>query len=130
MTVDLSWVTSPILVIVNALAATRLAILVTRDAFPLGGLRLRFTDWANERWGPLQRSTGPLGAVAPASDAVKLNAYDGTAPLAYLVSCPWCVSMYLAPIVTVLASTGTWWLWAAVPLALSAVAGTVATLTD
>lgn len=126
---DLTLLTHPALLVVNALTVFRLARFVTRDAFPLGVARLRFVDWANERWEPLQRVLGPLAGVQR-GDSTKVNAYDGTAPLAYLATCPWCVSMYLAPAVAVLAATGTWWLWISIPLAFSAVAGVLASITD
>lgn len=128
---DLRLLTDPALLIINALAVLRLTRLVTADAFPFGVLRLRITDWANERWGPLRRLAGPLGGPLPhGGDAVKLNAYDGQAPLGYLITCPWCSSIYLGAGVAAVASTGTWWLWIATPLALSAVAGVVASITD
>lgn len=139
---DLTLVTHPVLLVINMLAMFRLARLVTRDAFPLGPLRLRIVDWANDHWGPLQRTLKTPGWVRIQPDDVdiprpgkredgrKVMAYDGQAPIAYLVTCPWCVSMYLSPAVALIAATGLWWLWIAVPLAMSAVTGALASLTD
>ncbi len=123
---DLALLTHPVLLVVNALAVARLAILITRDSFPFGVLRERVRDWGNGRTAwmtkpSLQRS---------ARERQRMTAYDGQHPVAYLVGCPWCVSMWLAPAVAVLAATGTWWLWISIPLAFSAVAGVLATITD
>lgn len=131
---DLDWVSNPWLVAVNVLAAFRITRLVVADAFPFGPLRLKISDWANDRWGPLQRVLAKDRTLADtkvrAGDSTKVAAYDGTAPLAYLVTCPWCVGLYVAVLVAVLASTGTWWLYPAGVLAASAVIGLLATLTD
>lgn len=131
---DLEWISNPWLVAVNVLAAFRITRLVVADAFPFGPLRLRIADWANDRWGPLQRALARdkklTSSGLRASDAIKMNAYDGTAPLAYLVTCPWCAGPYVSVLVATLASTGAWWLYPAGVLAASAVIGLLATLTD
>lgn len=137
---SLDWINNPWLIAVNVLASFRITRLVVADAFPFGPLRLRISDWANDRWGPLQRLNRASVRLQPddvevpqptrAGDARKLMAYDGTAPLAYLVSCPWCAGPYVSVIVALLASTGTWWTYPAAVLATSAVIGLLATLTD
>jgi hypothetical protein len=124
---DLGWINNPWLVAVNVLAAFRITRLVVADAFPFGPLRLRISDWANERWAPLH---APLEAQGGGKYARALMAYDGTAPLAYLVTCPWCVGLYVTVVVGLLASTGTWWMYPAAVLATSAAIGLLATLTD
>lgn len=126
---DLGWITNPWLVAINLLAAFRITRLVVADAFPFGPLRLRVSDWANERWAPLQRVLGKNTEVQP-GDNVKVTAYDGNAPLAYLITCPWCAGPYVSVAVALLASTGTWWVYPAAVLAASAVIGLLATLTD
>lgn len=134
MTVELlGWVSNPILFLINALAVLRITRSVTTDSFPFGPLRLRIGDWANDRWPALQRVAGAGKIVHPApsdADRRKVTAYDGVAPLAYLLICPWCVSVYVSVFVGALASTGPWWLWIATPLALSAVTGILADLTN
>jgi hypothetical protein len=130
--VDLDWVNNPWLVAVNLLAAFRLTRLVIADAFPFGPLRLRITDWATERWTPGIKMTSGSIVDNPLTEADQRawTAYDGTAPLAYLVTCPWCVGPYVSVIVALLASTGGWWTYPAAVLASSAVIGLLATLTD
>lgn len=131
---DLGWINNPWLVAVNVLAAFRITRLVVADAFPFGPLRLKISDWANARWGPLQRVLAKDKTLTTtglrADDTTKVAAYDGTAPLAYLVTCPWCVGPYVSVAVALLASTGVWWVYLAAVLATSAVIGLLATLTD
>lgn len=131
---DLEWINNPWLVAVNLLAAFRITRLVVADAFPFGPLRLRLSDWANDRWGPLQRVLAKDKTLAAANlrtgDTTKVAAYDGAAPLAYLISCPWCAGPYVSVAVALLASTGAWWTYPAAVLAASAVIGLLATLTD
>lgn len=140
---SLDWINNPWLIAVNVLAAFRITRLIVADAFPFGPLRLRISDWANERWTPLVRSSAKDGYATrdssgtlvrradwQAQDARALMAYDGNAPLAYLVTCPWCASPYVAVAVALLASTGAWWVYLAAVLATSAVIGLLATLTD
>jgi len=127
--VHLDLLTHPAVLIVSALAVTRLARLVTIDAFPFGVLRKRVAEWANDRYAPnaapLTERFAGRGIIAH-----KVSVYDGQAPLSYLLHCPWCMSMWIAPVVAVLAATGTWWLWLAVPLAFSTVAGLLASLAE
>lgn len=123
---ELARLADPIVLITSALAVTRLAILITRDSFPFGVLRERVRDWGNKRtpW------TTKIAPKLSERDHQRMITYDGQHPVAYLVSCPWCVSMWLAPIVAVLAATGTWWLWISIPLAFSTIAGVTARITD
>jgi hypothetical protein len=134
VTVDLGWTSNPWLVAINVLATFRITRLLVADAFPFGALRLRLTDWANDRWGPLQRVLAKdkslTATTLQAGDTTKVAAYDGTAPLAYLITCPWCASPYVAVAVAALASTGAWWVYPAAVLAVSAIVGLLATLTD
>ena len=139
---DLEWATHPTVLLVNMLAAFRLTRIVVADAFPLGPIRLRFTNWANERWEPLQNylrkdeavRLEPDGVDTPRgvspADVRKVKAYDFTAPLAYLATCYWCAGLYVSVVVALLASTGPWWTWAAVPLAVSATVGILANFSD
>lgn len=127
---DLEWINNPWLVAVNLLAAFRITRLVVTDAFPLGVLRGRVIDWAQEHWRP-GKAFHNLGAESMTDrERRQFHAYDGDAPLAYLVTCPWCVGPYVSVLVAVLASTGVWWLYPAGVLAASAVIGLLATLTD
>lgn len=131
---SLDWTNNPWLIAVNVLAAFRITRLIVADAFPFGPLRLRISDWANDRWGPLQRVLAKDKVLATTNlrsgDVIKVTAYDGAAPLAYLITCPWCASPYVAVAVALLASTGTWWVYPAAVLAVSAIVGLLATLTD
>jgi hypothetical protein len=130
VTVTLVWATHPLLLLINILAAFRITRLVVADAFPLGEQRARFRDWANQRWGPYRRTYAPEpdDTEPTARDARLLQVFDGDAPLAYLLTCYWCAGLYVSVLVALLASTGTWWLWLAVPLALSAAIGLLAAL--
>ena len=131
---DLEWTRHPLLLAVNLLAAFRITRLLVTDAFPFGPLRLRFGDWATERWAPLQRVLAKDRSLDDAAvrpgDTAKVSAYDGVAPLAYLLTCPWCAGVYVSAAVAVLASTGAWWLYPAGVLAASAVVGLLAAITD
>lgn len=123
---DLALLTNPVLLVINALAVFRLTRLVVDDAFPLGVLRQRVIDWMDDRrpdW---------MGRPSQHTDAQRrrINVYSGQHPISYLVTCPWCVSIYVGAAVAALAATGLWWLWIAVPLALSAVTGVLASITD
>lgn len=126
MTVDLSWANHPVLLAVHILAVFRLTRLVVADAMPFGVLRARALDalemrtpWSRKPWAQLT-----------SAETRRHKAFDGMHPLAYLITCYWCVGLYLSVLVTLLASTGPWWWWAAVPLAMSAGIGLLANLSD
>lgn len=125
---SIEWTTHPLLVVVNVLAAFRITRFIVADAFPFGPLRQRFTDWANQRWGPLQAIVGRNSRELTYREQVRVQAYEHTAPLAYLLACYWCAGLYVSVVVTLLASTGLWWVWVAAPLALSAAIGLLAAL--
>lgn len=126
---DLQWALDPTALLVTMLAAYRLTRFIVADAFPLGVARDRFRQWANEQWGPYRRTYQPEpdDHEPTGEDARALRVYDGDAPLAYLVTCYWCTGLYVSVSCVLLASTGAWWLWVAVPLAVSAVVGLLGT---
>lgn len=128
----LAWLSNPMLVLVNLLAAFRLTRLLVDDSLPPIALwRMQVSRWADERWAPSRRIYNPEAddAEPTGADADKLLAY-GRSPLANLLACYWCAGFWMSAAVTLLASTGTWWLWAAAPLALSAAVGLLARLAD
>lgn len=89
---------SPLPLLLDGLAVFRLTHFITDDHMPFGLIRDRITE----------RRPDSL--------------------LAEWVQCPWCVSMYVAPVVVALhALLPTIWPYAAVVLAFSAVAGLLAT---
>lgn len=94
---SLAWVEHPLLLVVNVLAAFRLTRLWISDSLP-----------------PLPRLRRYLLRRL------------GTNPLAELVDCPWCAGWWISLGVVLLASTGSWWSWVAVPLAVSALVGLLA----
>lgn len=102
-----------ITLLVYALAVARVTRLVTADKIT-EGLRGRVIRWADRRAG-----------VDPADE------FPPTPLLAYLVTCPWCVSIYVgavaAPLVYWLGETP-WTLVPALALAFSAVAGYLAAI--
>lgn len=93
---------NPILLVVNALAVARIERLISRDTFPpIAWVREHVLD--------------------------RLNRNRNSAHwLDDLVSCPWCLSIWVAGAVTVLATLVPFWTWVAVPLAFSAVTGHLA----
>lgn len=121
---DLEWTSHPLLLVVNMLAAFRLTRFIVADAFPFGVQRQRFVEWATDRWTP----TKARPSEHTDRDRRRLNVYEGYAPLAYLLTCYWCAGLYVSVTVALLASTGPWWTWVAVPLALSATVGLLAAL--
>ena len=89
---------TPLLLILDALAVFRLTHFITEDHIPFGPVRDRITE---------QRPDSLLAEWA---------------------SCPWCCSMYVAPLVIALhALLPTLWPYAAAVLAFSAVAGLLST---
>jgi len=135
---DLGWIETASGLIVTMLAAFRITRSIVADAFPLGVARARFVAWANERWPAglavarqnetVREASGfefPRGVTA--GEQREFDAYEGMAPLAYLATCYWCTGLYVSVACALLASTGTWWMWAATPLAISAVVGLLGT---
>ncbi len=119
---NLTWATDPVALILNMLAAFRITRLLVDDAFPFGVPRGRLVDWANKRWLDLDEGDRKWTD----RQRRQFHAYDGQAPLALFVTCPWCMGVWVSVGVALLASTGAWWPWVAVPLALSAAVGIIA----
>lgn len=119
---NLDWIHSPVLLAINMLAAWRITRLIVEDAFPFGVLRERIKAWAMDRWEPGGFMRGDINRE-DMTDTQRRQAvvYEHVAPIAYLLGCYGCMGIWTGGAVTVLASTGTWWLWVAVPLALGAV---------
>lgn len=120
----------PLWLVVNALAAFRLTRLLVVDAVPFGLLRTRISDWAIDRWEP-GRLFG-TGAPMTTRQRQAYRAFEGQPPLAYFVSCSWCVGMYVGvptAVVAVAVPTAVW-VWLAVPLAFSAVTGLLSHAAD
>lgn len=91
-------------VTIDALAVARLTRLATEDRIPVGWVRDRILERAD-------RDSGGLGSASK---------------LAELVSCPWCMSIWLAAGVVVVRRYR-WWRPVALALAFSEVAGLAAT---
>lgn len=91
---DHGWLADPVLLVVNTLAAVSFARLWLEDSLP------------------------PLPAVRQ-----YLLRRLGEHPLSNLVDCPWCAGFWIALGVTLIACTGTWWLFVAVPMAMRMVIG-------
>lgn len=98
---SLYWIADPLLLLINILAAYRLTRLWTRDSLP------------------------PLPKVRQT-----LQQKLGDNPLVELTDCAWCAGWWIALGTTLIASTGSWWLWVATPLAMSAVIGLLAARDD
>jgi hypothetical protein len=128
---DLTWVTSPVWLILNALVAFRLARLWIDDELPpLPMIRQRLDRWADLRW---HRRTHPDAATQErwhAIDDLK-RAYHDEPPVKRLWDCYWCAGFWITVGVFLAASLIPLTIWAlfAVPLALSAVVGIIATRT-
>lgn len=120
---DLGWINNAGAFIVTVLAAFRLTRLVVADGVPFGLLRDRAREALNERtpW-----AKKPWAQLAPA-EVRRHRVFEGEHPLAYLLTCYWCAGIYVSVACFLLACTGTWWLWAATPLAISAVVGLLGT---
>lgn len=94
-----------IILLVYALAAARVTRLITSDKIT-EGLRGHVIRWADRRAG-----VDPTEAFAP------------TPMLAYFVTCPWCVSIYVGAVAAPLAY---WWgesPWLLVPVLALALSG-------
>ena len=98
-----AWLHSPVLLVINALAAYRLVRLWTRDSLPpLPWLRETLADRLN-------------------------RGRDTEHPLVNLIDCPWCVGFHACWSVMLLQTfIGNIWQWVAVPLALSVAVGFLA----
>lgn len=100
MTGPLAWAADPLLLLINALAAYRLTRLWTRDSLPpLPQIRQAvLSRWGDKTW-------------------------------TELLVCDWCAGFWISAGVVAVASSPAEgvWLWLAVPLALSAVVGLIAT---
>jgi Protein of unknown function (DUF1360) len=100
-----AWMHSPLMLIIYALAAYRIERLLARDTFPpIAWMRDTLVDRLNR----------------------DRDIQQGEHWLADLVSCPWCLGLWVAIAVVVLASLLPWWIVVAVPLAFSAVIGHLA----
>lgn len=123
---SLDWINEPragITLIVTMLAAFRLTRFIVADALPFGVLRDRVRENLNERT-PWARK--PWAQLTYA-ETRRHKVFEGEHPLAYLFTCYWCAGLYVSVACVLLASTGAWWLWAAIPLAVSAVVGILGT---
>lgn len=124
----LEWITSPLWLIVNALAAYRLTRLWLADMLPpLPRIRDAVERAALDHWGPYRRTFEPRPSdhEPTEDDGRVLRIYGGTPPLAYLVTCAWCSGYWISLAVFLAASLIPTAVWAflAVPLAFSAVVG-------
>jgi hypothetical protein len=120
--VTLEWVTNPLWLIINALAAYRLTRLWVADMLPpMPGLRDLIQNNAHRNWDV----KGIEPDSADPEKARKWIVYGGTPPLAYLVTCAWCSGYWISLAVFLAASLipTTVWAFLAVPLAFSAVVG-------
>lgn len=107
------------IIVVYALAVARVTRLVTTDKLTLPPRRA-VVDWAVRR---------RYGFVPIRNEELLAEIADNPPALAYLVNCPWCVSVYVGAAVAPLAwAWGTrWWLLVpALALAFSYVTGFLA----
>jgi hypothetical protein len=120
--VTLEWISSPLWLIVNVLAAYRLTRLWVADMLPpLPRMRDAVESWAHARWAGRDLTGDPREPEAYRVWRI----YGGTPPLAYLVTCAWCSGYWISLAVFLAASLipTTVWAFLAVPLAFSAVVG-------
>lgn len=117
------WWTDPVLLLINALAAFRLARLVVADDVPpMPRVRDVILRRAMARW---RKRHLPHGA-----DRTR-DLYGDEPPVATLISCMWCSGWWVALAVSVLALVaGPWWYLLGAPLAVSAVVGIAAAYVD
>lgn len=80
-----------ITLLVFALAVARVTRFITADKLS-EGWRDKLTDWGWRRW----RANVPVHARAMADEPLPV----------YLLTCPWCASIYVAAPAAVI-----WWLW-------------------
>lgn len=99
--------------LVDALATFRLTVLVTADA-----ITDRWRDWIRRRGWTYDAGRPELPIPVPTMLGARFRA------LHTLVTCPWCISIWLAAgVVIVTRLVPDVWQYAAMALALSAVAG-------
>jgi len=126
-TVTLLWFT------VNALAVHRITRLISADTIPV--IR-RPREWLLRRWPSSDTVFMPSEVVSVDDDLVVV---DGTGTVVFqegdewfairphwlgdLITCTWCVSMYVAPFVIAADYWLGWWPWVAISLAFSSVTG-------
>jgi hypothetical protein len=118
--VNLAWVHDPVALVLTMLAAFRLTRLLIDDPFPLGMMRQRLDEWADDRAKRPSEMTD--------RDRRRSQLYEGEQPVTYLLGCYWCAGFWVSTGCAALASTGPWWLWAATPLAVSAGVGLLSTI--
>lgn len=110
------------IVLVYALAVARVTRLITADRLTEAP-RLRLENWLWRRY-RAQLEKGMPGALDGVSNASLI------APLpVYLLTCPWCASIYVAAVAAPIAywwGTAPWFLVPALALALSHVTGLLA----
>jgi hypothetical protein len=123
VTVSLQWINTPVGLLVTMLAAFRLTRVIVSDPFPLGVLRARAVETLGART-PWERK--PWESLTEAEKR-RHRVFEGHHPLAYLITCYWCAGLYVSVACFLLACTGPWWMWAATPLAVSAVVGLLGT---
>jgi hypothetical protein len=138
--VTLAWLSNPMLVILNALAAFRLTVLWVNDMLPpLPRIRSAIMFWATEREAAQEKAALEADRAEQVGGTPRLRAprarqelYGNQPIITYLVTCFWCsgywisLGVFLAACLTPL----TVWAFLAVPLALSAVVGLLSRLAD
>lgn len=150
---NLEWITSPLWLIINALAAYRLTRLWVEDMLPpLPRVRDRIEQWADQRHRlsvsnarladnedarergedpKVQRSVWGRGPREERTEETHAL-YGGLHPVMYLVQCAWCSGYWIALAVVLAASLipATVWAFLAVPLAFSATTGLLHTAAE
>ena len=122
--VNLTWIGSPVWLVVNALVAYRLTRLWIQDMVPpLPWLRDKIKTWAH-------RDFNNSTSENPTIDrwTAQVERY-GQPPILYLVDCYWCAGYWISLLTFLAASIipATAWTIFALPLALSAVVGLLGT---
>ena len=118
---------------VNALAVHRITRLISADTIPI--IR-KPREWLLRRWPSEDTVFMPSEVTVPEHDPAYV---DGTTTVVFqdgdewfairphwlgdLVTCAWCVSMYVAPVVIAADYFWDWWPWVAISLAYSTVTG-------
>lgn len=131
---SLAWTSDPLWLVINVLVAYRLTRLWTEDYLPpLPMIRFKINEWAERRWDnriDIERAKREVPRdMSGVTDLER--AYNEGPPLARLADCPWCVGFWACLGVFLAASlipAGVW-IFLAVPLAMSAAIGIIASRT-
>ncbi len=118
---------------VNALAVHRITRLISADTIPV---MRRPREWLLRRWPSSDTVFMPSEVTVPDHDPAYV---DGTTTVVFqdgdewfairphwlgdLITCTWCVSMYVAPFVIAADYWLGWWPWVAISLAYSSITG-------